>query len=116
MQFLVLAYGDEKDWLELPKSEQDELLAQDEVLKSRGALVAAVEPIVTTVRAWDGTPSQSNEPFAPLGAPLAGFGIIEAADLEEAVALVANTPCARAKGAVEIRPILTMNKGASVVG
>lgn len=115
MQFLVLAYGDEKDWLELPNPEQEELLAQDEVLRSRGALVAAVEPKVTTVRAWDGTPSLSDEPFAPLGAPLAGFGIIEAADLEEAIALVANTPCARAKGAVELRPIGAMNKSASVV-
>ena len=51
---------------------------------------------VTTVRAWDGAPSLSNEPFARLRAPLAGFGVIEAADLGEAAALVAYTPCARA--------------------
>ncbi len=41
--------------------------------------------------------------------PLAGFGVIEAADLDEAVRLVAGTPCARALGAVEIRPISVMN-------
>ncbi|MGI8899046.1 MAG: hypothetical protein ACR2IB_11715 [Pyrinomonadaceae bacterium] len=32
MKYLCLAYGDEKDWKVLSKSEQDELLAQDQVL------------------------------------------------------------------------------------
>jgi len=115
MKFLILAYGDEKDWLALSKTEQEELLAQDEVLKERGSLVAAVETNVTTVRAWDGTPSTTAEPAGRLPAPLAGFGVIEAADLDEAIALVANTPCARARGAVEIRPIMAINEGAAVV-
>jgi len=115
MKFLCLAYGAEPDWLALSKQEQDELLAQDDVLRSRGSLVAAVEQNVTTVRAWDGTPSLSNEPFAPLPAPLAGFGVIAAVDLAEAIALVANTPCARAGGAVELRPIAAINHDASAV-
>ncbi|HEY3836961.1 MAG TPA: YciI family protein [Bryobacteraceae bacterium] len=109
MKFLVLAYGAEKDWKALSKSEQDELLAQDEYLRKRGALVAAVGPAATTVKAWEGTPSTSEVTFAQSQAPLAGFGIIEAADLEEAVRLVTNTPCARAKGAVELRPITAIN-------
>jgi len=62
------------------------------------------------VRAWDGTPTTSVGPFAVAGLPLAGFGIIEAADLDEAIRLVAKTPCARAKGAVEIRAITAMNE------
>jgi hypothetical protein len=37
---------------------------------------------------------------------LAGFSLIEAADLEEAIRLVADTPCARAKGAVELWPVV----------
>jgi hypothetical protein len=115
VKFLCLAYGAEKDWLALSKPEQDELLAQDEVLRARGSLVAAVEQGVTTVRAWDGTPSLSDLPFAPLPAPLAGFGVIEAADLDEAIALVAKTPCARAGGAVELRAIVALNHDASVV-
>ena len=115
VKYLCLAYGAEQDWLALSKQEQDDLLAQDEVLRSRGSLVAAVAPSVTTVRAWDGTPALSNEPFAQLRAPLAGFGVIEAADLAEAIALVANTPCARAGGAVELRPIAAINHHASVV-
>lgn len=70
---------------------------------------------VTTVCAWHGTPETTNEPVASLPAPLAGFGIIEADDLDHAIELVANTPCARAKGAVEIRPIGQINRGARVV-
>ena len=36
-------------------------------------------------------------------------GIIEARDVNEVVELVAKTPCARAKGAIEIRPIMGIN-------
>jgi hypothetical protein len=111
MRYLVLAYGAEKDWDALTQSEQQALLAQDDVLRKRGDLVAAVEPATTNVRAWDGTPTTCEGPFASSPAPLAGFGIIEAASLEEVVQLVAQTPCARAKGAVEVRRILAMNDG-----
>jgi hypothetical protein len=105
MKYLCQAYGKEEDWNELGKAEQDELLAQDEVMRQRGDLVAAVEPTVTTVRSWDGPPKTESRSFADLPAPLAGFGVIEAESLEEAILLVARTPCAKAKGAVELRPI-----------
>ncbi len=109
MKYLVLAYGHERDWQALSKREQDELLAQDQVLRDRGDLVAALDARATTVRAWDGAPLASEGPFSVSPLPLAGFGIVEAADLEEAVRLVAGTPCARARGAVELRPIAVMN-------
>jgi hypothetical protein len=109
MKFLCLAYGDEKDWKALAKSEQDELLAQDEVLRQRGDIVAALQPAATTVRAWDGTATTADAAFCKASPPLVGFGIIEAADLNEAIQLVARTPCARAKGAVELRPIAAIN-------
>jgi hypothetical protein len=115
MKFLILAYGAEADWNALSQAEQEKLLAQDKVLRERGSLVAAVETNVTTVRAWHGPPETTNEPVASLLAPLAGFGIIEADDLDHAIQLVANTPCARAKGAVEIRPISQINQRAAVV-
>ena len=105
MKFLILAYGDEKDWKRLSKSEQDALLAQDEVLRNRGDVVAALENAPAFVRAWDGTPTVTRGPFASSPVPLAGFGIIEAESLEEVVRLVKDSPCARAGGAVEIRPI-----------
>ena len=109
MKYLCLAYGDEKDWNQLTKAEQDALLAQDDVLRRRGDLVAAVEPSATTVRTWDGVPKATKGGFAESQVPLAGFSIIEAPDLELAIELVADTPCARAGGAVELHPIDQIN-------
>ncbi len=109
MKYLCLAYGAEKDWKALSKSEQDTLLVEDEVLRKRGTLMAAVESKVTTVRAWDGKPSVTEGAFAHPSVPLAGFSIIEAENIDEVVRLVAGTPCARAKGAIEIRPIMVVN-------
>ena len=109
MKYLCLAYGDERAWNTLTKEEQAALLAQDEQLRRRGDLVAAVEPASTVVRAWDGTPHTTEGPFGASFLPLAGFSVIEAGSLEEAVKLVSQTPCARARGAVEVRPIAASN-------
>jgi hypothetical protein len=109
MKYLCLAYGSEKDWKALTESEQTALLAQDDALRERGDLVAAVGLEVTAVRSWNGTSVTSEGSLANSRLPLAGFGIIEAADMNEAVQLVAHTPCARAKGVVEVRPITVMN-------
>lgn len=107
MRFLVLAYGDEKDWNALSREEQAALLAQDEVLRGRGDVVEALQRGVT-VQSWDRGAPVKQAPFARAPAPLAGFGVIEAHDLDEAVALVSRTPCAVAKGAVEVWPIRTL--------
>jgi hypothetical protein len=113
MKYLCLAYGDANDWKALTKDEQDELLAQDDVLRQRGDLVAAVETTATIVRAWDGRPTTSDGSFASSRIPLAGFSIIEADDEDEVIELVADTPCARAGGVVEVRPIAEINDGAN---
>jgi hypothetical protein len=116
MKYLCLAYGDEKHWKALTRNEQEELLAQDEVLRQRGDLVAAVETTATIVRAWDGRPTTADGAFASSRVPLAGFSIIEADDEDEVIELIADTPCARAGGAVEVRPISDMNESATVAG
>jgi hypothetical protein len=103
MKFLCLAYGAEKDWMKLSEEERNDLLAQDEVIRSKGNLLSPLESRVITLRAWNGTPVLAEEPFARSAVPLAGVAIIEARTVHEVVALIANTPCARAKGAIEIR-------------
>lgn len=106
MRYLCLAYGDGKDWAALSEAEQAELLRNDEKLRGRGDFVTALETTGTVVRAWDGVPRRSEIPFAESAKPLVGFSIIEAESLDAVVALVADTPCARAKGAIEIRPLM----------
>jgi hypothetical protein len=112
MKYLCLAYGDEEDWKKLTRSEQDKLLAQDQVVRDRGNLVAAVGREVITVTARAGEPDVQWQEFADLPQPLAGFSIIEAEDIEQAISLVQGTPCPHANGAIEIRPIIAINEEA----
>ena len=44
-------------------------------------------------------------PFMRSPSPVAGFALIEAANHDEAVQLVARTPCAVAQGVVEVWPL-----------
>ena len=104
MKFLCLAYGDEEGWNSLSAGEKREVLAQDAVIRDRGNLMAAVQTKVTAVRNWDRNLEVTDGSFAQVELPLAGFSVIEAESLTEVIALVANTPCARARGVIEIRP------------
>jgi hypothetical protein len=101
MKYLCLAYGDEKDWYARSKSEQDTLLAQDEVIRKSGNIVAAVKT-ATTVRAPNGKVTIADGPFAGTKLPLAGFYLIDAGDPNEVIELVSKTPCAQAGGAIEV--------------
>ena len=112
MKFLCLAYGDEAGWNGLNDSEKKEVLAQDKVIQERGNLMSAVQPKVTAVRNWNKNLKVTEGTDEHHGLPLAGFSVIEAENVEEVVDLVANTPCARANGVIEIRPF--WNTGGSV--
>ena len=104
MKFLCLAYGDEAGWNSLNEDQKREALAHDAAIRDRGNLMSAVKATVTSVRNWDGHLDVNNAPFVGTALPLAGFSVIEAENVEEVIRLVANTPCARAKGVIEIRP------------
>lgn len=104
MKFLCLAYGDEAGWNSLSKEEQQEALAKDAVIRDRGNLMSALQSAVKSVKNWEGNLEVSDEPFARNELPLAGFSVIEANSLEEVVELLQNTPCAVARGVIEIRP------------
>ena len=105
MRFLCLAYGDEEGWNALNEAEREEALAQDAVIRERGNLMSAVETKVTSVRNWDRNLEVKEGPYAQHKLPLAGFSVIEADSVDEVIELVANTPCPRARGIIEIRPL-----------
>ncbi|BFM21334.1 YciI family protein [Gilvimarinus japonicus] len=103
MKFLCLAFGDEDGWNLLSDDEKTDVLAQDEFIRDGGATVVAVRPQVTSVRHWGNDFEVKDGPHQS-GLPLAGFYIIEAERLETVIDLVANTPCARAGGVIEVHP------------
>lgn len=113
MKFLCLAYGDEEGWKSLTDSEKEEALAQDAVIRERGNLMSAVQTKVTSVKNWDRNLEVAAEPCFQHDLPLAGFSVIEAESIDEVVKLVSNTPCARAKGVIEIRPLWNIGDDAA---
>ena len=66
---------------------------------------APLHPVhtATTVRVRNGRPTVTDGPFAETKEALAGFYLIEARDLNEAIQLAARIPPAKF-GSIEIRP------------
>jgi hypothetical protein len=58
----------------------------------------------TTVRVDEGETIRTAAPFAGTLEPLGGYYLVEASDIDAAVALAARIPAARMGGAVEVRP------------
>lgn len=104
-RFVTLGYGDEADYRRTPQPALDAAHANDAALKGEGALLGRAGAPVQ-VRNPDGSGTRTEPgPFLTSALPLAGFGVIEAADLEAAIEMVARSPCAVAHGVVEVWPL-----------
>jgi hypothetical protein len=104
-QFLTIGYGTESDYRATDESVRAAAHAQDEALARRGAIIGiAGEPVQVRNHGGAGVRTEAGQ-FMTATLPVAGFALIEAADLDEAVALVAGTPCAVAYGVVEVWPL-----------
>ena len=105
MKYLCLVYGDEKA---LAGMDDRDCVAYDERIKASGHCLAseALQPVqtATTVRVRNGRVSVTDGPFAETKEILAGFYMIEARDLNEAIQIASRIPPA-AVGSIEVRPI-----------
>lgn len=105
MKYLCLVYGEED---KLSAMDDHECLAVDASLRASGHCIAsdALQPVATatTVRMRNGRMSVSDGPFAETKEALAGYYLIEARDLNEAIQLASKIPPAKV-GCVEVRPI-----------
>jgi hypothetical protein len=61
----------------------------------------------TSVRVRDGKRLVTDGPFAETREQLGGYFLIQAADLDEAIAIAGRIPMAR-KGTVEVRPVVEL--------
>lgn len=109
MKYLCLVYSDERLLHSLPDSPRDsECKAYADSIVQSGRMVAAeaLEPVhtATTVRVRGGKVSITDGPFAETREQLAGFYLVEAADLDEAIRIAASIPPARV-GSIEVRPV-----------
>ena len=89
----------------------EDSMAYDRFLKSRGNLIMAqaleAPQTAVTIRVRNGKLSSTDGPFAETREILAGFVLIEARDLNEAIGLAEKIPLA-AIGSIEIRPVMHM--------
>lgn len=103
--YITIGYGDRAGYEKTDIAAREAAHRQDEHLRSQGALVGvAGRPV--QVRNPDGAGMDTDEgAFLRSDLPIAGFAVIEASDLAEAVSLVSGTPCAVAHGVVEVWPL-----------
>ena len=112
MRYLCLIYLDEEKMNALPPAEMHELnvghLQLNDELRTSGHFVEAeaLEPAATavTVRPRREKTTVTDGPFSETKELVAGFYLLEAADLDEAIRIASRFPGAR-HGAVEIRPV-----------
>ena len=105
MNYLCLVYLDETRLDELP---DEDCVAYDTAIRQSDHCLAseALESVqtATTVRVRNGKVSITDGPFAETKEQLAGFYMIAAHDLNEAIQIAAQIPPARV-GSIEVRPI-----------
>jgi hypothetical protein len=110
VKYLCLVYLDEK---RLDECSDSDCLAYDAAIRKSGHCIAseALQSVqtATTVRVRDGRVSVTDGPFAETKEQLAGFYLIEAKDLNEAIRLASNIPPARV-GSIQVRPIRPIRK------
>ena len=117
MQYLLLLYSNESQWLKLSQAEHEqtvaayyaytEALSKAGVLKGRNRLQPT--SAATTVRVVDGKSQVLDGPYADSKEQLGGYYLIDVPDLDAALAWAARCPAA-SHGIVEVRPVWTPNE------
>ena len=109
MKYLSLVYLEEQKLRSVPDGE---CVACGEGFRKSGLLIAAeaLQPVetATTVRVRNGHVSITDGPFAETKEQLAGFYLIDARDLNDAIQVASKIPPAR-EGSVEVRPVRELN-------
>jgi hypothetical protein len=113
MRYICMGYHDEAAWQAMAESERKALTTESisylEMLRRKGNCLddtALQSPrSATTLRFDSGKVAVTDGPFAECKEQLGGFMVLEADDLNHAIALMSKLPCMRHGGALEIRPI-----------
>jgi hypothetical protein len=113
MKYILLIYSDENAWTE---REQESCYAEStkltQELSANGQFLGA-SPLhsvatATSVRVRDGKKLVTDGPFAETREQLGGYFLIDAKNLDEAIAIAERIPSAH-KGTVEIRPTVELS-------
>jgi hypothetical protein len=112
MQYLLMIYQNEAEYSKMDAATGEKVLAEygaftQSIIQS-GNFKAGdrLQPVstATTVRIRDGKTLTTDGPFAETREQLAGYYLVEAKDLDAALAIAARIPGAKS-GSIEVRPI-----------
>lgn len=104
-KFVTIGYGDREGYDRTPAAIRDAAHAHDAKLQKSGVLMGIAGAPVQVRNPETAAVETAEGPFMAPPLPVAGFAIIDAADLAEAVDMVSRTPCAVAHGVVEVWPL-----------
>jgi hypothetical protein len=112
MKYILLIYGDEREWTSLSKEEMDRVYAEHgaygEALKAAGVEFSGYElkPVATatSVKFSGGAGRTVDGPFAETKEQLAGYYVIDVPTLDDALAWARKMP-GMIEGTVEVRPL-----------
>jgi len=113
MRYLLLIYSDPSHYETLSEQDMGQLMAAygkfsaHTASQTQGAERLQPTATATTVRVRKGDIMTTDGPFAETKEQLGGYYLIEAKDLDEAIAIAAKVPTAQ-YGCVEVRPIWEM--------
>lgn len=116
MKYMFLTYLDEKAWLSLSETEQQQLMAECmphlEQLIASGKFLggAPLHPTAagSTVRLQQGKPLVTDGPFAETREQIGGYTLIEAKDMEEATRIAAGFLGTRGPSIIEVREVMEL--------
>jgi hypothetical protein len=113
-QYLVLIYEDETAWTNATEDEAGKIMAEHAAFGERngsalcgGNALAPTSTATSIRRDSSGGFSVTDAPFAETKEALGGYYLIEAADLDDAIAVAKQVPASF--GGVEVRPIRTFD-------
>jgi hypothetical protein len=114
VKVLALIYGDEQQWESASEKERNEIYAKYRAFGEQGdgkiADGAELAPTrtATTVRVREGKTLVTDGPFVETKEALGGYYLIEAKDLDQALAI--GKLCPARFGGVEVRPIMVFDQ------
>jgi hypothetical protein len=109
VKYLLLIYGSREDWESLSDEERQDQFGEYEAVARDTAVVGGAqlegEETAIVVRVQDGETLTTDGPFTETKEQLGGYFVVECDDRDQAIAIAARIPAARATG-VEVRPIV----------
>ena len=113
MKYMMLIYDDPQVWTKFSEAEQQKIMGEymqfSQEIRSSGHYVTGAQlhptTAATSVRVREGKRLLTDGPFAETREQLGGYFLVEAKDLDEALAIAARIPGAEV-GSIEVRPVV----------